>query len=106
MINRLETDVLDIEFRRFDLHQLICEVFADLEMMAEEKQITFLIREDNNAPCYVKADRERIRQVLVNLVSNSIKYGSENGKTEVSFFDMDGQTLLVEVADDLSLIHI
>ncbi|MEZ4933435.1 MAG: ATP-binding protein [Saprospiraceae bacterium] len=44
------------------------------------------------------ADREYIRQVMMNLVNNSIKYGNPNGATKVSFYDMD-KNILVEIAD-------
>ena len=44
-------------------------------------------------------DPDKIQQVLMNLVSNSIKYGKQNGKTRVRFFDME-DNVLVEVADD------
>jgi two-component system phosphate regulon sensor histidine kinase PhoR len=47
----------------------------------------------------VKADRESIRQVLTNLISNSIKYGKESGSTKVGFYDME-KYILVEVADN------
>ncbi len=100
MINRLENNIIAVEYQKFDLHQLTIEVFADLEMMAAEKQITFKLKEDSLFPCTVNADRERIRQVLDNLVSNSIKYGSENGETVIGFYDMDDKTILIEVSDD------
>ena len=48
---------------------------------------------------WVNADREKIRQVLVNLIENSVKYGREGGRTKVSFYDMD-KNILVEVSDN------
>ena len=47
----------------------------------------------------ILADRDRIRQVLNNLITNSLKYGKEGGTTKVSFYDMDDR-ILVEVGDD------
>jgi Signal transduction histidine kinase len=47
----------------------------------------------------VHADRAKIEQVLINLIGNAIKYGNEEGRVSVSFFDMD-QNILIEVSDD------
>jgi two-component system phosphate regulon sensor histidine kinase PhoR len=45
------------------------------------------------------ADREKIRQALTNLIENSINYGSEKGRTKLSFYDMD-ENILCEISDD------
>ena len=44
-------------------------------------------------------DRDKIQQVFMNLISNSIKYGKRDGKTRVRFFDMDNN-MMIEVADN------
>ena len=48
----------------------------------------------------VHADKEKIRQVLINLVDNAIKYGKINGMVEASVYNTDGKNILVEVSDD------
>ena len=48
---------------------------------------------------HVIGDKDKIQQVLMNLVSNSIKYGKDGGKTRVRFFDMEAN-MLIEIADD------
>ena len=47
----------------------------------------------------MKGDKNKLQQVFVNLLHNSIKYGKKNGKTRVRFFDMD-KKLLIEIADN------
>jgi two-component system phosphate regulon sensor histidine kinase PhoR len=47
----------------------------------------------------VEADKDRIRQVVINLIVNSIKYGNDNGTTQVGIYDMD-KNALIDVADD------
>jgi two-component system phosphate regulon sensor histidine kinase PhoR len=47
----------------------------------------------------VKADKEKIRTVLANLIENSIKYGIQGGRTKVSFYDMD-ENYLIEISDN------
>ncbi|RZK65756.1 MAG: sensor histidine kinase, partial [Pedobacter sp.] len=51
------------------------------------------------SPAYVNADREKIRQVMINLVQNSLKYGKKNGSTAIKIFELHDQ-YLIEVTDD------
>jgi two-component system phosphate regulon sensor histidine kinase PhoR len=48
----------------------------------------------------VYADKEKIRQVLINFVDNAIKYGKNNGTIEASFYNVDGKNVLIEISDD------
>lgn len=98
-ISRLESEELILEMRTFDIKKLTEEVFDDYEIRAANKNIKLEYKEGAGQNYRVRADRESIRQVLANLVSNSIKYGNLNGRTKVGFYDMD-KYLLVEVADN------
>jgi two-component system, OmpR family, phosphate regulon sensor histidine kinase PhoR len=97
-ISRFETGELRLEFENFDIFSLANEVIEDLEIKAEKKNIRFYFARNYDAQIFVFADKQRIRQVLTNLMVNSIKYGTENGRTKISFFDMD-ENILVEVTD-------
>lgn len=97
-INKLESGKLVMDLQIFDLKELVGEVFEDLEIKAKEKSLALLFKDGANQNFRVEADREAIRQVLVNLIENSIKYGKENGRTKVGFYDMDSR-ILVEIAD-------
>ncbi len=97
-INKLESGKLSMEMQVFDLKNLVAEVFEDLEIKANKQNITLIYKEGANQNFRVEADREAIRQVLVNLIENSIKYGREDGRTKVGFYDMDSR-ILVEIAD-------
>ena len=98
-ISKLESEDLILDIQKFDLKALVREVFNDLEVNARQKKITLNFKEGADKPFSVMADREGIRQVLTNLLLNSIKYGNENGTTKVSFYVMDKQ-ILVEIADN------
>ena len=98
-ISKLESGELKIVSSRFDLLIHVKEVFEFLELNAEKKKIKFLFDKNYDKPVIVDADKEKIRQVLINLIDNSIKYGNENGTTRISFFDMD-ENILVEVTDN------
>lgn len=99
VITRFETGELTIETINFDIVSLVVDVIEMLEVKAEKKEIQLILNREPDKPLMVHADRERIRQVLINLVDNTIKYGVEGGRTRVSFFDMD-ENLLIEVTDN------
>ena len=98
-ISQLESGELVMEFERFDINALIKDVYEQLEVKAKERGISLLIKEGCNKPFYIHADRYRITQVIVNLISNSIKYGKEYGTTTAAYYDMD-ENVLIEIADN------
>ncbi len=99
MINKLESEEEKLEITGFDLKELAESVYADLTFMAEEKNISLVFKQGADQSFLVYADKEKIRQVFVNLITNSIKYGVANGITKLSFYDMDAM-VLVEVSDN------
>lgn len=98
-ISRLESETTLIEKSKFDLKSLAEEVMHDLESMASEKQISLIFKNSASSTFTVYADKEMMRQVLNNLIVNSIKYGKDQGTTKLSFYDMENQ-VLVEVSDN------
>jgi two-component system phosphate regulon sensor histidine kinase PhoR len=97
-ISKLEAGELIVERYPFDIYELVMEVYYGLEMKAKTKNIKLTYRDSYKA-VYVLADKDRIRQVITNLVSNSIKYGKEGGETEARFYDMD-DNILIEFSDN------
>ncbi len=97
-ISQLETGELQIEPERFDILALAKDVAEAQEMKATAKGIILTLPEDNK-PVYIFADRFRVRQVLVNLIVNSVKYGKEYGETKIRFYDI-GENIMVEIADN------
>lgn len=98
-IARLESGEFELKLSKFDICNLTLDVFESFEFQARDAKIKLEIRPESNREQYVHADQKLIREVLVNLVSNAIKYGKENGKVEVGFYEM-GDQLLIEIADD------
>lgn len=101
IIAQLESGEIKMNYSRFDIISLTREVFEMLELKAKQKNIQLIFNEkhDDGLPIWVMADRERIRQVLHNLIENAINYGNENGRTKVSFYEMN-DLILVEVSDN------
>jgi len=99
IISKLESGELKLEIQKFDIVALAKEVEESLEIKAKKKNIQLYFAENYENPIYVNVDRQNIGHVLTNLLDNSIKYGNENGKTKISFYDMD-ENILVEVTDN------
>ena len=98
-ISQLESGELVMETERFDINSLVKDVFEQLEVRAKERNVTLNIKDGCNKPFFVFADRYRIRQVLVNLIGNGIKYGNDNGIVTAAYYDMD-ENILIEIADN------
>ena len=98
-ISRLESGELSLDKSVFDIAELARDLFESQDLKAAKKRIKLRFREESKRPVRVNADKNLIRQVLTNLIVNSIKYGREDGETEIRFNDMD-ESLLVEVADN------
>jgi len=84
---------------KFDIVNLTNEVFELLESAAASSKIELRLKSSNQKSEFVNADKEKITQVLTNLLLNSVKYGNKGGYTGVRFYDMD-DTILIEIKDD------
>lgn len=99
-ISNLESGSVQLNMKNFDIVALAHEVADFMEIKALNQGKTIYFSESYDKPIMVKADQGRIRQVFVNLIDNSLKYGNnKGGKTKISFFDMD-ENILVEVTDN------
>lgn len=99
VISRLETGEAIPMFSDFSITALAREVMEFLEPTASEQQIKLLFASEYSDTMIVRADREKIRTVLSNLMLNSINYGKEGGRTKVSIYNMD-ENYLIEISDD------
>lgn len=99
MISRLEAGDLNLDFTQFDIVEVVQSVFDLLEMRAAKRNISLSFY-SSYEPIYVMADKERIQQVIVNLIMNSIKYGKNNGTTDVSIESITEQKILVRITDN------
>jgi len=100
MISKLEMGQLNLEKSNFNVVELIQNVFDLLEMNADKKNIILMFDQKYSKSINVIADQEKIQQALTNLITNSIKYGKENGTTEVSIEDLVENKIIVRVKDN------
>jgi two-component system, OmpR family, phosphate regulon sensor histidine kinase PhoR len=98
-ISQLETGELELEPEKFDIVELIQDVIDAQDLRSRESKINIIFRDPPQEPVFVFADKFRIRQVLVNLVVNSVRYGKPEGETRLKV-DVLGEKVRVEVADN------
>ena len=99
-ISSLERGELVLYKEHFVIQDLFREVFDSLSLRSEAKNIHCSIKKGCESPLSVFADKEKIRQVLNNLVENSVKYGKLNGNITASMYRTDGKHILIEQTDD------
>jgi len=99
MISNLEEGSFSLVEDKFDILKLANDTIDSLDIRAQSKNIKLCIKEGCDKSFIVSADRDMIQQVLTNLVTNSIKYGKENGRTQIGLYDMN-ENVLVEVTDN------
>ena len=99
LITQLESSTLKLKVTSFDILKLTEEIIEDLEISASKRNIKIIFNKNYDKQILVEADKNRIEQVITNLVSNSINYGSEKGTTEISF-ESNVEKIIVKVNDN------
>ena len=99
LITQLESSTLKLQITSFDIVKLTEEIIEDLEISASKKNIKIIFNKIYENEILVDADRNRIEQVLTNLITNSINYGAEKGTTEISF-ESDEKNIIIKVNDN------
>lgn len=100
MITKLEVGEINLDVTRFNIVEVIQNVFDLFEMKASNKNITLTFDSRYSKPIWVMADQEKIQQIVTNLVVNSIKYGKKGGTTEVSIEDLINNKVIVRITDN------
>ncbi len=100
LITQFESGIKTVDKTNFNIYELIENVYDLMEFESEKNNTKLLINNKNITPVIVNADKERILQVLTNLIVNSIKYGKENGYTEVKVEEYEKDRIIVRVKDN------
>ena len=100
MIAKLENDGLKLNIDVFNMLELIQNVFDLLEMKAKKRNLTLQFDKIYEFPVFVKGDIEKIEQVLINLIVNSIKYGKPNGTTIVGVENYNDTKFIIKIIDN------
>ncbi len=97
-IAKLESGELELKRENFNIVQLVKDIIEVQEMRANRLNIKLRVS-TNEKLIMINADKQRISEVLNNLILNSIIYGKQNGTTTINFYDMDNK-VLIEVSDN------
>ena len=100
MITKFESGTLNLELDSFDINELVQDVYEQLEIQAQKKEIKLIFNKNYPESIFVNGDKDKIEQVVTNLVINSIKYGTDKGTTEVSFESLTNDKLIVRITDN------
>jgi two-component system phosphate regulon sensor histidine kinase PhoR len=98
-ISQLESGEVELNYKDFDLRKLIQDVYEEMEYQAKQSEVKLDWKKGDFQTAKVHADKKRIKQVLINLVTNGIKYSAVKGTVKCGLYDLDGR-VLVEVSDD------
>ncbi len=98
-ITKLEAGTIEIEEEPVDMVEVIQDVVDQLELKAKKRNVNLVVKHQQKGRFMVHVDVEKIKQVLINLIVNAIKYGKEGGEVICRTYSM-GEQVLVEVADD------
>ncbi len=96
-LSRLDAGETSTEWRRFDLAELAATTAEQMSLLATDKNVAVAC--DSTAEVVVEGDRARLKQVIVNLLDNAIKYTAAGGRVRLSVRREQGYAVL-EVADD------
>jgi two-component system, OmpR family, phosphate regulon sensor histidine kinase PhoR len=99
-ISKLERGELKLSKQNFLIQDVIRDAFESLSIKAEKAKIDFSFKKGCEKPMLVYADKEKIQQVVYNLIDNSIKYGKNGGHIVASVYNTDDQNVLVEISDN------
>ena len=100
LITKIESGESEIQRTDFDIINLAQNALEMLEITASKKNIKLMLEFNDKLPLRVNADNEKIQQVLTNLIENSIKYGKENGTTELVIQELTENKIIVRVTDN------
>ena len=100
LITQFEAGIKNIELSSFDLLKIINNVFELLEVQSNKSNISLIFDCEYRTPINVFADEERIQQVITNLIMNSVKYGVDNGTTEISIHDLNVDKFIIRITDN------
>lgn len=96
-LSRIESGQAELKLEPVNIDMLIDNAIAELTPLAERQQVTLLKESVQNLPA-VQADKDRIRQTVINLIHNAIKFNKPGGKVTVST-GYDNNSVKVSVAD-------
>jgi signal transduction histidine kinase/ActR/RegA family two-component response regulator len=98
-ISRIETGTLPLSPEPVLVSDLMHDTLALMRPLADHRNIHIVGDDDSTATFHVLADRQRLKQVMLNLIANAIKYNHEGGTIAVSCETVEPDQLRIHVSD-------
>ena len=98
-ISRVEAGELPLSLETVEADEALHEAIELVRPMAEQRFIRLMDLSIGDGPHYVKADRQRLKQVLLNLLSNAVKYNVDAGRVTASVENGIPERLRITIAD-------
>jgi len=98
-ISKVEAGKFECELEPINLSSFMSEVYALVKVKAEEKGIELIVKNSSDIPEYIDADPKRLKQILINLIGNAIKFTNEGSVTLNVSYKRDRNKLIIKVID-------
>ena len=98
-VSRVDAGNLSLSFEAVSLWEIVTTCMDIVQPLAADKRVTLECNVNDNDNPHVTADRQRLKQVFINLLANAIKYNRDDGHVTVSFVVQDQNTVCVRVVD-------
>ena len=99
-ISKLESGKIPLIQEVFVIQDLVKDIYEEFSLKAKEKNIIQSFKKGTERAIVVNADKQKIKQALVNLIENALKYGVEGGTVTAGCYEMDDKHVYVEISDD------
>ena len=99
-ISKLESGVIELRYSHFVIQDLVKEIFEIMTMRQDGKNLKFGFKKNTNSATYVYADKNKIKQVITNLVDNAVKYSNETGHIDAGIYEIEDGRVLIEISDN------
>jgi signal transduction histidine kinase len=98
-LSKIEANKMEVVYQKVKIDELIKRIYKLLSPLAKEKNVTMII--ENEVAPEIEVDKTKLRQILINLLTNAIKFNKEGGlvKTTVSYLEEDSDYIKIEVMD-------